>query len=51
MTLATANEAFEALIRQYRPDWLWAEPESSTNITMDLVANALGWSAARLTHG
>lgn len=43
MALSVANEVGEAWIRRNRPQWLWAEPESPTNIVTDIVANYVGY--------
>jgi len=47
MALTAANEAAEAWARRYRPDWTWGTHESPANVTMDFVANALGWYIGR----
>jgi len=43
MFLAVLNEVGEALARTYAPHLTWGTPESGWNVTMDLVANAIGY--------
>lgn len=43
MALSVANEIGEAWIRRNRKEWLWAEPESITNIATDIAANYVGY--------
>lgn len=43
MTLTAANETVEFLARTYRPDLMWGSPETTANVAMDFVGNALGW--------
>lgn len=43
MLLGLGNEAIEAWSRQNRPDLLWGEPESLSNVAADIVANFVGW--------
>lgn len=45
--LAVGNEALEAVIRKYRQDLLWGEPESFGNVIGDLVAGFAGYEATR----
>jgi hypothetical protein len=45
--LGVLNEAAEAGLRRRRPDLLWGEPESGSNIVADVAANSAGWLAWR----
>ncbi len=47
MVLGVLNEAAELLIRRYRPQWLWGQPDVPLNLAADLAANLVGWQGAQ----
>ena len=51
MILGVLNEVGELLVRRYRPQWLWGQPDVPMNLVVDLAANLAGWYAAEWLGG